>query len=121
MANVVKGRIYRIGNVEVINTKGGSTLEKQELILDASRYDGLTGEKIYENLVAIEFMQKNIAKLEGFKQGDMVEVSFELVGNKYQTQQGDVKYITRARGFNVEQLRKKAETEAVKNIDDMPF
>lgn len=124
MANVIRGRVYQLGNVEVIQTKGGTTFEKQELVLDAARYDGLTGEKGYDNYVTIEFAQKDIATLTGVKVGDVVEVSFQLFGTKYQNQQGEVKFITRIKGSKVEQLRKSTQQEDPVNVkpkSDLPF
>lgn len=123
MANSVRGRIVEIGQVERIQTKGGSTFEKLECVLDASRYDAITGEKGYDNFVVLEFSQNKIEQIQKFKVGDAVEISFELTGNRYTNQQGETKYMTRARAYKVEPIGKKAEKEqqVEQPKGDLPF
>ena len=44
MANQIIGRVFYIGNTNEIKSKDGSkTYYKRELVLDATRFDGLTG------------------------------------------------------------------------------
>lgn len=117
MANSVRGRIVEIGQVERIQTKGGSTFEKLECVLDASRYDAITGEKGYDNFVVLEFSQNKIEQIQKFKVGDAVEISFELTGNRYQNQQGETKYMTRARAYKVEPIGK---TKAENKVEQAP-
>lgn len=128
MANSVRGRIVEIGKLERIQTKGGTTFEKLECVLDASRYDAITGEKGYDNFVVLEFSQNKIEQIQKFKIGDAVEISFELTGNRYQNQQGETKYMTRARAYKVEPIGKKTENKveqapqvAPQKGGDLPF
>lgn len=102
MANSVEGRVHEIGKIETVTTKVGTTFEKQELVLDTSRYDTMSGVKGYDNFVVLEFNKENVKKLVGLNKGDIVKVSFELTGYQYTNQQNEVKYITRARGYNLE-------------------
>lgn len=102
MANQVEGRVHEIGKIETITTKAGTTFEKQELVLDTSRYDTMSGVKGYDNFVVLEFNKENVKKLVGLNKGDIVKVSFELTGYQYTNQQNEVKYVTRARGYNLE-------------------
>lgn len=88
-------------------TKSGGNLMKRELILDASRYDEFTGEK-RENFPTFTFMQKNCEKLDGFSQGDLVEVSFILQGRKY-NKDGQEKYINDIVGYRIEPYQRKAQ------------
>lgn len=123
MANSVRGRIVEIGQVERIQTKGGSIIEKLECVLDASRYDAFTGEKGYDIFVVLEFMKDKIEHIQKYKVGDVVEIFFELTGSRYQNQQGETKYTTRARAYKVEPIGKTKTEQQVEPAPkgDLPF
>lgn len=80
MANSVIGKILSIG--KAVNVSKTSEFLKREIVLDCSRYDRYSGEK-RENYVKLSFTQKNCEKLDAFKEGDMVEVSFAINGRKW--------------------------------------
>lgn len=97
----IKGRVHKIGNVEVIMTASGSEFKKRELVLDASRFDPLTGEKMFDNFPSFEFVQDKVALLDDLKPLQVVTVSFDLQGREY-TKNGQTKYITTVRGYKIE-------------------
>lgn len=97
----IKGRIHKIGNVEVIKTASGSEFKKRELVLDASRFDPLTGEKMFDNFPSFEFVQDKVTLLDELKPLQVVTVSFDLQGREY-TKDGQTKYITTVRGYKIE-------------------
>lgn len=97
----IKGRIHKIGNVEVIKTASGSEFKKRELVLDASRFDPLTGEKMFDNFPCFEFVQDKVALLDDLKPLQVVTISFDLQGREY-TKDGQTKYITTVRGYKIE-------------------
>lgn len=102
MANQIIGRVFYIGDTNSIKSKDGSkTYYKRELVLDATRYDGLTGQRGYDNFPSIEFSGDNCQMLNQFKPGDIVTVSFELQGTKYE-KDGQTRFFTRIRGYKVE-------------------
>ena len=102
MANQVIGRVYLIGNTEPIKSKDGSkTYYKRELVLDATRFDGMTGERGFNNFPAFEFSGDKCAELDQYKAGEIVTVSFDLQGTKYE-KDGQTKFFTRVRGYKVE-------------------
>lgn len=102
MANQVIGRIYQIGNTEPIQSKDGNkTFYKRELVLDATRFDGFTGERGFDNFPTFEFSGDRCSELDNFKVGDIVTVSFDLQGTKYE-KDGQTKFFTRVRGYKVE-------------------
>lgn len=109
----IKGRIHKIGNVEVIKTASGSEFKKRELVLDASRFDPLTGEKMFDNFPCFEFVQDKVALLDDLKPLQVVTVSFDLQGREY-TKDGQTKYITTVRGYKIEArpVAQQAETQA---------
>lgn len=49
MANSYKGKIVAIEGIQSIQRQGKEPFEKRRLMLDATRFDGLTGERGYES------------------------------------------------------------------------
>lgn len=102
MANQVIGRIFQIGNTEPIKSKDGSkTYYKRELVLDATRCDSITGERGFENFPSFEFSGDKCAELDQYKAGEIVTVSFDLQGTKYE-KDGQTRFFTRVRGYKIE-------------------
>ena len=102
MANSIIGRVYYVGETQPIQSKDGQkTYYKRELVLDATRYDGLTGERGYENYPSFEFSGDKCNDLEGLQIGDIVVVSFDVVGSKYE-KDGQTKFFNRVRGYKIE-------------------
>lgn len=100
MANTIIGRIQSIG--ETVNvSKKENAFYKRELVLNASRYDPFTGEE-RKNIVSMSFAQRNCEKLNGFRPGDIVEVSFVLQGREYTPQGGATKLITDVVGYDIQ-------------------
>lgn len=104
MANKLTGRIYHIGPTQQIPTKRGGTFSRRELVIDATRYDWRTGDKLYDNLPSFEVgAEKLCAELDAYKVGDMVTVSFDLYGTEYRDKAtGEVRHFTRARAYRIE-------------------
>lgn len=93
------GKVLSIGPTQQIPTKNGSSFFKRELVLDATRYDSLTGEKRV-NFPSFVFSNKNCDLLDKFKKDDIVEVSFVIQGREY-AKDGVTKYINDVVGFNI--------------------
>ena len=102
MANQITGRVFSIGQTQSIQTKSGNPFTKREIVLDASKYDIYTGEKGFENYPMFEFTGEKCKDLDGYQEGQVVTVSFELQGGFYKGQDGIEKNITRARAFKIE-------------------
>lgn len=107
MANTVRGKILAIEPIQTIpSKKGGNPYETRRLLLDATRFDALTGERGQENFLMFDFGgERNIHVPDNFKRGDIVEVYFRLRGNKY-TKQGETKpsYFLHAEGYKIEHI-----------------
>ena len=102
MANQIIGRVFQIGDTNEIKSKDGSkTYYKRELVLDATRFDGLTGQRGFDNYPSIEFSGDNCQLLNQIKHGDIVTVSFDLQGTKYE-KDGQTRFFTSVRGYKVE-------------------
>ena len=103
MALKVIGKVHSVGQTQQIASKnGGQPFLKREIILDATRYDGLTGERGYDNFPMFEFSGDKCAELDAFKRGDVVEVSFELQGSFYKDKDGVERNFTRVRAYKIE-------------------
>lgn len=98
MANTQIGKIVSIGQTQ--NVSSTREFLKRELVLDTSRFDEYTGEK-RENYAKFQFMQRHCSDLDGFKVGEMVEVSFILTGRRYE-KDGQTRYITDITGYKIE-------------------
>ena len=103
MALKVIGKVHSVGQIQQIASKnGGQPFLKREIVLDATRYDGLTGERGYDNFPMFEFSGDKCAELDAFKRGDVVEVSFELQGSFYKDKDGVERNFTRVRAYKIE-------------------
>ena len=114
MANQTTGRIDRITPTVQIPSKDGSkTFLKREITLDATRYDPYTGERGYDNFPTFEFGGDKCSELDGFQIGQVVTVSFDLQGVKYNDTDGNPKYFTKVRGYKVELKQQNAPAQPV--------
>jgi hypothetical protein len=123
MANQITGKIVVIGNTESIPSKDGSkTYNKREIVLDATKFDPYTGERGYENYPSFEFGGDKCAELDHFSAGEIVTISFDLQGTKYE-KDGQTRFFTRIRGYKVERRHvQNASTQTPQSQDnDMPF
>jgi single-strand DNA-binding protein len=104
MTNQITGKIEMIGAVQAIQSKDGSkTFNKREIVLDATRFDPYTGERGYDNYPSFEFGGDKCAELDNFKIGQVVTVSFDVFGMKYQDKTtGEIKYFSKVRGYRIE-------------------
>ena len=108
MALKMIGKVFSIGATQSIASKnGGQPFQKREIVLDATRFDGLTGERGYDNFPMFEFGGEKCSELDGFKTGDVVEISFELQGSFYKDKDGVEKNFTRVRAYKIEHYQTK--------------
>lgn len=123
MANQIIGRVFQIGDTNEIKSKDGSkTYYKRELVLDATRFDGLTGQRGYDNYPSIEFSGDNCQLLDQLKIGDVVTVSFDLQGTKYE-KDGQTRFFTSIRGYKVEpkQVYQPAQSQTPQPPTSQPY
>lgn len=105
MANTITGRIRKITPTKaIVSEKTGNTYYKREVILDATRYDPYTGDKLFDNFPMLEFGGEEACRsLDAYKEGDIVTISFDLNGREYADKNtGEVKYFTTVRGYRIE-------------------
>lgn len=100
MANQISGKILIIENAVTIPTKAGSTFTKRQIVIDASHYDSMTGQK-FENYPSFDFVGNRINDLDNFKVGDFVTISFALTGRPFE-KDGKTTYFTSVNGYKIE-------------------
>lgn len=104
MANQIIGRIDRIGEtVQIPSKTGGEPFLKREVTLCVQRFDSITGEQIgSDNFPTVEFTGGKCAELDTYKVGQVVIISFDVQGRKWQNADGEMKYFTSIRGYRIE-------------------
>ena len=109
MANTITGRVIAVSNIENIPSKKeqGKVFQRRQLYMDCTRYDPYTGERGFENTPLLEFGGKGLEQLnalveKGLKKGDIVTVTFDINGTKYQDQQGKTQVFTAVRPYAIE-------------------
>ena len=120
MANQITGKIEVLGNTQQVASKtGGEPFYKREIVLAVNQYDRYTGEVVSENHPQLEFGGKNCAKLDAYKVGDMVTVSFNLQGSWY-VKDGEQRNFTRVVGYDVQPYGKKPPVQAKEVTQQQP-
>lgn len=121
MANKQTGRVLAIGQTQSIALKDGKTLLKRELLLDCTRFDPYTGVRdTFENTPLFEFSgDKGVAMLDGIQVGQVVSVSFDLQGTRYE-KDGQAKYFTRVRPYAIEDVKTKTQQQAAQQPVQQP-
>lgn len=98
----ILGNVYQIGQTETKPTQTGGSFSSRMLILIQRRYDQDTGEELTPNYPQFEFTGNACQKLDSFGADDRVQVSFDIVGVKYNDKQtGEERNLTKLRGFNI--------------------
>lgn len=97
------GKIEKLSSIMAVPTKSGSNINKREVILTILRYDPNTGEPTGEpNHVAFEFSgERDVPKLEAYKEGDMVTVAFYLSGRNYTGKDNVERNFTKVVGYDI--------------------
>ena len=109
MANTITGKVIAISDIQTIASKtpGKEPMLKRSLYMDCTRFDPYTGVRDqYENTPLLEFGGKALETLnalvaQGLKAGDVVTVSFDIQGSKYE-KDGKTQIFTRVRPYNIE-------------------
>lgn len=104
MANSFKGKIYAVEGIQTIQREGKEPFQKRRVALDATRFDGLTGERGREKYVVFEFFGKNATIPDGFQKGDVVEIFFDVDSQLVQKKDGTKDWFTRVSGYKIERL-----------------
>ena len=108
----VIGKIKRITDVE---ERG--TFRFRKLIVETQER-----EEKYNQTICVDFVQYNCGLLEDWKEGDSVEVLFNLRGREWTNRDGNVLYFTTLNGWKVREYQEvTAQDQAPDREDDLPF
>lgn len=111
MANQLTGRIEVLGATQQVASKSGNTFSRRELVLTAYTFDKYTGELISgDNHPQFEFGGEKCAKLDGYRVGQFVTVSFALQGSWYE-KDGVRRNFTRVVGNDIQPYGKQEQAE----------
>ena len=104
MANQVIGKIVSIGQPQNLTSKTGSAFQKRDVVINVQRYDPYTGLPAtdWENTPKLSFIGEKCRELDRFQVGQMVVISFDLQGRKYETANKEIDIITEARPYKIE-------------------
>ena len=80
MANTISGKVHKITEVQEIKGKTGKSFYKRLLVIDAKRYDTVTGEPMFDNYPSFEFSGEAMKLLDDYKAGDAVTVRCSAEG-----------------------------------------
>lgn len=104
MENQITGKVIAVSGIQTVQSKvsGQQPKELRQLFMDCTRYDPYTGERSqYENTPLLDFKGENMKLLDGIEKGDVVTVSFDVNGYKYQDEQGKQRVFTSIRPYKV--------------------
>ena len=99
MAYTITGKILVIGNIESIPYQD-NVFRKRELVLDASRFNSITGEQ-YPNFPKFEVGGSHVDELSSFQVGQLVTVTFAVSGRRTE-KNGQVGYFTNLQAYKFE-------------------
>lgn len=105
MRNEITGKVLAIGQpLQLPSKEPNKPFVKRELTLDCTRHDPYTGERSrYENTPMLEFAGDICGELDNIKVGDIVTITFEVVGSKYVDKTTKaVRIFTRIRPYKIE-------------------
>lgn len=118
------GKIEKLSSIMAVPTKSGSNINKREVILTILRYDPNTGEPTGEpNHVAFEFSgERDVPKLDAYKEGDMVTVAFYLSGRNYTGKDNVERNFTKVVGYDIQGYTKRTSYTSVQTyLPGKPF
>ena len=119
MANSLTGKVIAISDRQTIASKDANKqpMIKRQFFMDCTRFDPYTGERGFENTPLLEFSNKGLEKLEalmqqGLKAGDIVTISFDIQGVKYQDKDKKTQVFTSIRPYNIEKVQPRIQQPA---------
>lgn len=104
MANSYKGKIEAIEGIQSFQRQGKEPFQKRRVMLDLTRFDGITGERGFEKHVIFDFCGKNASLPDSFTVGDVVEVFFDVDSYKATKKDGTQDWFTSVRGYRIEKV-----------------
>lgn len=96
MSLEITGKLHHIYDTQQIK----ETFSKREFILELT--DESPSGMVYTNYASFQLVNNNCSVIDQFHPGDILKVSFNIRGNRWEKPDGDVKYITNLNVWRVE-------------------
>ena len=103
----IKGTIKKINETQQVT----DSFKKREFVVETQDQ--------YPQTYLIEFTQDNVTKLDNFKEGQNVDVSYNLRGREWTSPEGKTMYFTTINAWKIEEGI--SEPVAIDEDDDLPF
>ena len=103
----VKGRFKLAKDEQVINEK----FTKREFVI--------TTEEDYPQSLSFQLVNDKCSIVDGYKEGEIINVHIYLRGREWTSPQGEVKYFNTLEAWKIEKIGQEQQKEEVK--DDLPF
>lgn len=104
MANSYKGKIEYIEPIQSIQRPGKEPFKKRRVMIDATPVDAYTHQRGYEKHIIFEFIGKNVDVPNDFKEGNVVELFFDVESYQGTKKDGTQDWFTSVRGYKIELL-----------------
>lgn len=115
MTNTITGKIYKIYPTEE-REYNGKTFYERSVVIDNTKIDQYTGEQQRPNFPLLSFGNKDkCIVLDSFKIGEIVTISFEVSGIKYNDKStGEEKFFNKIRAYKIERYGK-SQNDSISN------
>lgn len=87
----IQGKVKKIGDIQ---TFGANGFRKREVVLET--------EDQYPQFIPIEFTQEKCELLDGFQDGDVVDVDINLRGREWTSPEGQLRYFSSLQGWRIQ-------------------
>lgn len=104
MSYEITGKLIMVNDTQQINDR----FKKREFVLETS--EEVNG-NVYTNYAKLQLVQNKCEIIDNFNVGDMLKVSFNIKGNKWE-RDGNVNYITNLDAWRIENAQQSAPAAA---------
>lgn len=80
-----------------------ATFKKRDVVIESSE---TSGDRTFTELITFQFIQDKVDLLNDFKEGDQVNIGFNLKGRKWTSPQGEDRYFNTLQGWMIRLLEK---------------
>lgn len=98
MSYNISGKLLEISDIQQISEK----FKKREFVIESERV--INPEMVFTDYVKFQLTQNKVSLIETFEVGQMVDVSFDIRGNKWE-KDGAVKYFVNLEAWKIENVQ----------------
>lgn len=115
MSYTVTAKLHEIGETQVVSER----FKKREFVVITERLGGPT---VYTEFIKFQIVQDYVNLLDEYNVGDMVEVSFDLKGRKWDDpKSGETKYFTNLQAWKLSRATPQEQQQAAPvQVDNTP-